>query len=275
QVMIVAPSFANDPNQEAPVIAEQRVVMKRLLALQRDMAPQFRASGGALRIGLYASRAPITDVAARLAEVRAGLAANPWIRQLIPFDSSTLASLKAANAEAGRSDAAATSMAPDVNGQIPLLHQKTQFIARPGAIAALVRQPGWDQILAQSIRAQSRATSKLAADANADHATPDSAAIQAADSLFQRYQRAIPAAERSRLSFYFALGSLNHDPRGLMLDGEASMIVSGFAASSGLVDLFYIMTRTTWVTSDADIDRLLPPPRGLLARIAHLVRLAM
>jgi len=35
------------------------------------------------------------------------------------------------------------------------------------------------------------------------------------------------------------------------------------------------MTRTTWVTSDADIDRLLPPPRGLLARIAHLVRLAM
>jgi len=275
QVMIVAPSLANDPNQEAPVIAEQRVVLERLLAIQREMAPQFRASGGALRIGLYASRAPITDVAARLAEVRAGLAANPWIQRLIPFDSSTLASLNAANAAAGRSDAAATAMAPDVNGQIPLLHQKTQFIARPGAIAALVRQPGWDQILARSIRAQSGETSKLAADANADHATADSAAIQAADSMFQRYQRAIPAAERNRMSFYFAVGSLNHDPRGLMLDGEASVIVSGFAASSGLVDLFYIMSRTTWVTTDADIDRLLPPPRGLLARIAHLVRFAM
>jgi hypothetical protein len=53
------------------------------------------------------------------------------------------------------------------------------------------------------------------------------------------------------------------------------VIVSGFAASSGLVDLFYLMSRTTWISSNADIDRLMPPPRGLLARLAHLIRYAM
>jgi hypothetical protein len=275
QVMIVAPSLANDPNQQSPVIAEQRTVVQRLFAIQREMAAQFKSAGGSLRIGLYASRAPITDVAGRLAEVRAGLAANPWIRRLIPFDSSALAVLNSANSAAGRTDAAATAIASNVNAAIPLLHQKTQFIARPGAIAALVRQPGWDRILAQAIRVQSRATGKLAADVENDHAEPDSAAAQAADSLLQRYQRSIPAAERDRMSFYFAAGSQNHDPRGLMLDGEASVIVSGFPASAGLVDLFYLMSRTTWVRSEADIDRLLPQPRGLLAKLAHFIRFAM
>jgi hypothetical protein len=275
QVMIVAPSLANDPNQEKPVIAEQRTVVQRLFAIQREMAAQFKSAGGSLRIGLYASRTPITDVAGRLAEVRAGLAANPWIQQVIPFDSSALAVLNSANAAAGHTDAAATAIASNVNAEIPLLHQKTQFLGRPGAIAALVRQPGWDRILAQAIRAQSRATGKLAADVAGGQAQPDSAAAQAADSLLQRYQRSSPAAERDRMSFYFALGSQNHDPRGLMLDGEASVIVSGFPASAGLVDLFYLMSRTTWVRSEADIDTLLPQPRGLLAKLAHFIRFAM
>lgn len=275
QVVIVAPSLANDPNQEPPVIAEQRAVVQRLFAIQKEMARQFEAAGGSLRVGLYASRAPITAVNARLAEVRAGLAANPWIQQMIPFDSSALAVLNRADTAASRAGAAATSMARDVNGDIPLLHQKTQFVARPGAIAALVRQPGWDRILAQSIRAQSRATQKVAQDVKSDHAQPDSAAAQAADSLLQRYERSIPPDERARMSFYFALGSQNHDPRGLMLDGETSVIVSGFPASAGLVDLFYLISRTTWVHSEADIDRLLPQPRGLLARLARFIRFAM
>jgi hypothetical protein len=60
-----------------------------------------------------------------------------------------------------------------------------------------------------------------------------------------------------------------------MLDGEATVIVSGFQASAGLVDLFYLMARTTWIEREADIDRLVPAPRGLLTRVAQLIRFAM
>ena len=59
------------------------------------------------------------------------------------------------------------------------------------------------------------------------------------------------------------------------MDGEAGVIVSGFDASAGLVDLFYLMTRTTWVERDADIDRLVPAPSSLMTRLAHLVKFAM
>ena len=41
------------------------------------------------------------------------------------------------------------------------------------------------------------------------------------------FEASIPAAERKRVSFYFAEGSHNMDDRGLMSDGEAMLIVSG------------------------------------------------
>jgi hypothetical protein len=103
----------------------------------------------------------------------------------------------------------------------------------------------------------------------------DTVALHAADALLQGYERSLSEVDRKRLDFYFSLGSLNHDPRGLMLDGELDVIVSGFDGSVGLVDLFYLMARTTWIEHEADIDRLVPKPGGLMARLAPLIRVAM
>jgi hypothetical protein len=210
-----------------------------------------------------------------LREAREGLVRAPWIRELIPFDSSALTVLNRATAQAGRADVAATSIAQDEVPRAPQLHQKTQIIARPGAIAALLRQPGWDVVLAQTIGAQSRATTRLADAIGAPIPPADTAAARAADARLQGYQRSLSEADRKRLSFYFYVGSQNHDWRGLLMDGEAGVIVSGFDASAGLVDLFYLMTRTTWIERDSDIDRLIPAPSSLMNRLAHLLRFAM
>src|SRR5205814_8127969 len=144
----------------------------------------------------------------------------------------------------------------------------------PGAIAALVHQRGWENALGQAIRVQSQETARLA---EAIGATPriDTAPARVAELLLQRFERALSEAERKQITYYFSLGTQNHDPRGLMLDAETSMIVSGFQASSGLVDLFYLMARTTWIERDAEIDRLVPARRGLAARLAGLIRFAM
>ena len=77
------------------------------------------------------------------------------------------------------------------------------------------------------------------------------------------------------MSFYFSLGSQNQDPRGIMQDGEASVIVSGLHAATGLVDLYYIMARSTWIQERAQLEELLPRPRGLKARIARIIRLVL
>ena len=88
-------------------------------------------------------------------------------------------------------------------------------------------------------------------------------------------EQGLSEAERRQVSFYFTAGTQNQDPRGLMLDGEATLIVSGIPAAAGLVDLYYLMARTTWVSRQEEIDRLLPPPSGFMRRIARVIRAAL
>jgi len=57
-------------------------------------------------------------------------------------------------------------------------------------------------------------------------------------------------------------------------DGEATLIVSGPQAA-GLVDLFYMMARTTWIEREPELDRLLPPRAAFIHRFAHRVRAAL
>jgi hypothetical protein len=270
-VAIIAPALANAPSPQAPLMVLARNVMIRLNELRGDV--ERRANGsGALHVGLYAASAPATDIAGRLEEVRAGLRKNPWIREVIPFDANAIRVLDAANTAAVRTETSRPAIANDVEPRKPQLHQKTQFIARPGAIAALLRQPGWDRALARALRSQAEGTARLSDAIGSEAPPPDTAAARATEEMLDGYERSMNEEERKRVSFYFAVGTQNHDLRSLMIDGEASVLVSGFQASAGLVDLYYLMARTTWIESAADIDRLVPPPKGLLARVARMIR---
>jgi len=172
-------------------------------------------------------------------------------------------------------DPDATDIARDERPRPPQLHSKTQLIARPGAIAALVRQPGWEDVLARVMEVQSQQTARFAEQLGYTTPNVDTVATRVTDGMLRGYEQAIPEAERKNVSFYFALGTQNMDPRGMMLDGEATVLVSGIYAAAGLVDLYYVMARTTWVTTQAEIDRLLPPPGGLMRWIARIIRPAL
>ena len=62
------------------------------------------------------------------------------------------------------------------------------------------------------------------------------------------------------------------DPRGLMSDGEAVLVVSGLHAAAGVVDLYYLMARSTWIDTQQELDQLVERPRGLMARLARMIR---
>ena len=155
----------------------------------------------------------------RFAEVRTGLTRAPWIRDLIPFDTLTLDQLNQALAQTEQTDKEATSIARDEAPRAPQLHQKTVLVARASAIAALLRQPGWADVLARTMRGQARRTIRLADALGGPPSAVDTTAGQALDTLFQRYEQSLTPAERKRVSFYFSSGTQNHDPRGIMLDG--------------------------------------------------------
>lgn len=275
RVHVISPAADNSPNPQAVVFALNHDVMFRLLQTADRMKTQLRLSGGELRVGLFAARAPASDVAGRLREVREGLERNPWIREIFPFDRATLAVLDRTVQQTQGDGNDATRFARDEVPRAPALHQKTQLIARPGAIAALLRQPGWDNVLGAAMSAQSRQTAKFADQLGWMTPEVDSSATRSTDALMRGYEANLSEADRKAVSFYFSQGTQNHDPRGLMLDGEATLIVSGLHAAAGLVDFYYLMTRTTWITTRQELDRLLPRPGGLMGKVARWIRFAI
>jgi hypothetical protein len=96
--------------------------------------------------------------------------------------------------------------------------------------------------------------------------------MRANDAVLTSFERSRPEAERRRVSFYFSVGTQNMDDRGLASDGEASVIVSGYHAAVGVVDLYNVMARSRWVTSDAELDQYVPAPSSLMKRIANWIR---
>lgn len=275
RVMIIAPALANAPSPEATVMAREHAVLGRLLEIRQDLSAQLKEGGGELRVGLYTAKSPVDDVEGRRREIREGLARYPWIHQLIPFDAQTIAVLERAETQAASSGQDATDLARDAKARAPKLHQKTQLIARPGAIEALVRQPGWDNVLARSMRVQSDQSARVFEELGRTAPEVVDDAIRSSDVLLRGYELALPEAERKRVSFYFSLGSQNEDPRGQALDGETTIVVSGFNAATGLVDLYFLMARSSWIERQAELDRLVPPPKSWVKRLAQLIRMAI
>jgi hypothetical protein len=272
RVHVIAPAVPNAPSPQAPLMALAHDVMLELVERAHELAPVLRASGGELRVGLFTASAPVNDAAGRRREVQEGVARAPWLRELFPFDAKTRAVLDRAEALVASDGSDATDLASDQRHREPQLHQKTQLVARPGAIAAALRVPGWDEVLASARTAQSRQTARFADQLGYVEPALDTAATRQADAMLRAFEQSLPEAERKRVSFYFTVGTQNEDPRGLMSDGEAAVVTSGFQGITGLVDLYYLMARSTWVTTRDELEAHLPQGSALARLLARLAR---
>jgi hypothetical protein len=272
RVHVIAPAVPNAPSPQAPLMALAHDVMLELVERAHALAPVMQASGGELRVGLFTASAPVNDAEGRRREVQEGVARAPWLRELFPFDAKTRAVIDRAEALVATDGPDATDLASDQRPREPQLHQKTQLVARPGAIAAALRVPGWDAVLASVRAAQSRQTSRFADQLGYVEPALDTAATRQADAMLRAFEQSLPEAERKRVSFYFTVGTQNEDPRGLMSDGEATVVTSGFQGITGLVDLYYLMARSTWVTTRDELEQHLPTGSALARLLARLAR---
>ena len=77
------------------------------------------------------------------------------------------------------------------------------------------------------------------------------------------------------MSFYLTVGTHNQDPRGMVLDAEAVFVLSGSSAAVGLFDIVSLMARSTWIETEAEMDRLLPPYSKWQRRLGRFARLLL
>jgi hypothetical protein len=93
------------------------------------------------------------------------------------------------------------------------------------------------------------------------------------DSLNQIAERLFAQLQGEPRAASFAMvGSQNQDYRGMFMDGEVDLLLTGHEALVPLVDLVFMVGTVTWIDDQATLDRLLPPGGELQRRIARITK---
>ena len=273
RVYVVGPALANAPSAGFPQMSRTQEVFLRMLHVRQEFAEDIHRAGGELRVGLYTATEDVNDIAQQMRAARAGMDRYPWLRDLVPLSPSVLAVLDSAPAVLERAGYHPFVLGRDEKPRLPQLHRKTQFFADSAALARLGARPEWREVAIQTIIARAQQAQRGTKTGLYDDSLT-TAASAAIATLVQAYVANRPPADSARLAFYFTVGTQNQDPRGMLLDAEAVFVLSGISGATGLFDLYSLLARSTWIETEQDLDRLLPPYKKWqrwLGRYARLV----
>lgn len=243
-------------------------VLSRVLALRYALEPAIEGAGGAYRLALYDPRTPVDDIAARITMLRDRLTGTPFLRDLYSLDSSTETVLE----NPPVCDRAAAAAALPVRGDSlaqPKLHYK--------GFLYVSREP-WERLiggtpLALGLHAYLEQRARQICEGRAvDEEAMADAMMRAGAVAINPILDTLPLGERPRWAFFLMLGSANQDNRSLLMDGEASVLVSNWTSLLAVPDLLLLSGVSTWIDEQTQLDRLLPPPSGLLRSVGRLIR---
>jgi len=153
---------------------------------------------------------------------------------------------------------------------MPKLHLKANFFAS---------REGWDSLLARPEMAQvleAYLRQLLRTDPEGSDVRQSAAALAAAsEHLVSAFRSSLSPADRERLVYFLLIGSANEDYRSMLMDGEASVLLSGWSGVVGLIDLSVIVSLSVWIDDLEMLDALLPPPTPFQRGVARRVRPAL
>jgi hypothetical protein len=282
RVLIIAPSRAAAPGKGWPPLALIHDLMSRLVAVQRELAPEFARGGGFLRVGIYDPVVGVDNLRDRVRTLRQRLTQTPFLRDLYAFDPAVYAVLDSSDAILGASGADSASRDPALPRVVPMLHFKGFLYISREAWKRLISGPamafGLQQYLIQRTR-QLREGPAVGEDVMADAMQLTGAGIinELLDSL-PLEERACPRYQHCpgrRWVFYLQIGSPNQDYRSMALDGEAAVLVSGWTSLFAVPDFLLVCGLTTWPDTQEELDRLLPPPTTRQRAFAWWVRMVL
>jgi hypothetical protein len=268
RVLFVAPSLAAAPAPGWPSMALTHGVFGRLIVLQQEFGPELEAVGGMLKTGIYNPGVGVNDVAARFTSAYRNARRTPFLRRLFPVDPSVDSILSHASELVGRQ--ADSTAALRESQAMPKLHLKANFFASREAWDRLVARPEMAQVfeayIAQLLRVDSR---------ESDVRVASGALVTASEQLEAGFLASLTPQARERVVYFLVVGSANEDYRSMLMDGEASVLLSGWSGVIGLMDFSLIMNLSVWIDDLEMLDALLPPPSGLQRAVARRVRPAL
>lgn len=259
RVLIVAPALANAPSAGFPQMSRAWELASRLVEVRALLAPVLASTGGEIRVGLYALEVRDDAFTDRVKGWEAAFAATPFLRDLMPFTESLMPVARWASARPDPDSAV-------VGATYPKLHQKVQFFANREAWDALVTAPEWPEFMRTYLQYR-RTTLYVSGEYRDARNFPDRL-----ETLARGMYARVLAAAGPRAGAWGIVGSQNQDYRGMFMDGEVGVLLTGPETLVALVDLVFLEGAVVWLEDQATVDRLLPRPGELERRAARIIK---
>ena len=267
RVLVITPAFENAPARSFGSIVRSRELLWRLLTASTVFSETLTQHGGLLKVGLFNSSLPVTNIPAKVLGVRNTLNEHAWLHTLFDFPPSVYSGLEALAVQYS----AMTVQRPD-SGDFesrsnPQLHMKANFIASREAWRLMAREE-WVSFTQQYVPRRMAQVAARQEAIGSFGVNPD-ALIDVGTDVVQQWYDQLPAAERERVIFVTLLGSANQNDRSFVSDGEVVIALSDWPPVIPYLDLLSIIGQSVWVESTAELDRLLPPRNRMLTRVSH------
>jgi hypothetical protein len=275
----VGPAPENAPSSAAPTMYLMRGALGMMVQAREFFAEEIDAAGGALRVGLYSHEIPVNDINARLNRFLDALDRYPFIAEDFEIHPSVLDALHKTNASlAGESrDLTAEPLSPEQleTSHRPFVHLKAQFMGSARAFDIIGREE-WVPVLDAYFRIRQMDVRGI----DSEGITPALLRTRRSEAeldvleAFDRYLMTLPPQERNTVLFMMTIGSQNQDRRGMLLDGEVLLAVTGYDCLVALTDFLFILGSATWPENTAEFDKVFPEQEGtsFLRRIYQLMQ---
>ena len=225
-----------------------------------------------LKVGVYTRNSDVSNISEKLRESAEGLRRYPFLKEVFPFDDDVYTVLQEFPDELDAYGIEPSYYTEDMEKRKPKLHLKTNFFAS-GQLRELLSWQGWDEILDFYLRHRTNLTAREAGDVDVKDIPEE--LREAAESLLESYSASLSEEEKDRVIYYLIVGSQNQDYRGMIMDGEVACVVAGHHSLVALVDLFFMMSLTTWVEDIETLDKVLPPYTGWKRWIGRYIMKAL
>ena len=272
RILVIAPTLANAPARAFGSMIRSRELLWRFIMAERTFGDVIAREGGLLKVGLYASEIPVSNVPGKILAVRATLSQHPWLRELFGFPASVYTGLEEIAATFGALPTPRRE-GPEFEARSrPLLHLKANFLASREAWSVMARTD-WVDLTREFVPLR---MSQLQAPGAAVATFGDTAAarIDVGGTVVQRWYDDLAPADRDRVVFYTLIGSANQNDRSMVSDGEASLLMAGWPSVTATIDLISLIGQSRWIDDPAELDRLLPRRNSTFTRIAHWFKFA-
>lgn len=274
RVLIIAPSRANSPVPYAAPASRSQQMLSRLLTTSNLLERQIEEAGGLLRIGIWAPQFQVTDIPAKVKAVEVTFAREAWLRDLFGFPSSVYQELAEVSRTVEGLAMKASAVAPEFEyDPQPKLHLKANFFASREAWSIMAR-PEWASITWEFVLKRIAQVQTRPAAVRSFEETPE-VFIDVGSAMVEDWFNGLDPAARERAIFYLFMGSHNQNYRSMIVDGEVGFLLSNWPSIIPYLDFISMVGQSRWITTQQELEALLPAETGLMWRIARWLKLTL